>query len=101
MTRQFTHRHLVRGFLQLQDLLIYKLTLLVVDHIRVKRALIAGLIAWLLVTAAASWQGQSREATFNLDILAVIAVLAANVDDSRLGRDSRSPDHNSRDSDQV
>lgn len=71
------------------------------DHIWVKRTLIAGLIAWLLATAAASWQGQSGEATFDVNIFAVVTILAANVDESCLGRDSGSADDDSRNSNQM
>lgn len=36
-----------------------------------------------------------------MDIFAMVAVLAANVDSGRFGRDSGSSDHNTRDPDQV
>lgn len=72
-----------------------------VNHIWIERTLVAGLITWLLATATASWEGQARKASFDVNIFAVIAVLAADVDDSRLGRDSGRSNNNTWDSDQV
>lgn len=84
MSRKFTDRHLVGRFLQLQNLLIHELTLFVMNNVWVKRTLVARLITRLFATTATPRKGQSREASFNVDIFAMIAVLAADVNESGL-----------------
>lgn len=81
MSWQFSYRHLVRGFLKLEDFLIHELTLLVGDHIGIQGTLLTRSIAGLLYMAIVLGQRQTREPTLYLNIFAVITALALNVDD--------------------
>jgi hypothetical protein len=79
MTGQFTDRHLVGGFLQLENLLVHKLTLLVVNHVRVERTFLIWLVTRHLGATALSRKGEARETAVNGEIFTVVAGLAANV----------------------
>lgn len=84
MTGHFTNRNLIRGFLELENLLVHKLALLVVNHVRIERTFLIWLVAWHLFTTALSGKGEAREAAVNDDIFTVVAALAADVYRSRL-----------------
>lgn len=101
MARQLTHRNLVGSLLQLENLLINKLTFFMMDHIRVQGTLFTRLFAGFLFSTTASGKSQSGETTFNMNIFAVPTVLALNMNGGRFGRDSGSSDHDTRDTDKV
>jgi hypothetical protein len=84
MTRQFTNRNLVGGFLELENLLVHKLALLVMDDVRVERAFLIWLVAWHFGATALPRKGEAREAAVNDDIFTMVAGLAANVYCGRL-----------------
>jgi hypothetical protein len=84
MAGQLTNRHLVRGLLQLENLLVHKLAFFMVHHIGVEGAVLTRLIAGLLVSSTPSWEGQTSKSTVNMDIFAVIAVLATDMNNGRL-----------------
>jgi hypothetical protein len=56
VTGKFTHWYLIRGFLKLQNLLVHKLALLMVNDIGIERALFTGLVTGLLRATAAPWE---------------------------------------------
>jgi hypothetical protein len=77
---QFAHRHLVRSLLKLEDLLVHKLTLLMVNDVRIQGAIFAGpLVTGLLDSTAPPWQRQTGETTVDADVFTVVAPLAADV----------------------
>jgi hypothetical protein len=47
MTRKFSYRHLLVGFLKLKNLLIHKMTLLVYDHIGIQGTPLPWILTWL------------------------------------------------------
>ena len=101
MTRKLTNWNLIRGFLEFEHLLVHKLTLFMIHHVWVQWALFAGLITGFFGAAATAWEGKSREATVNMNVFAVIATLATNVDRGRLGRNCRCTNYDARDSDKM
>jgi hypothetical protein len=84
MTGQFTNWHLVGGFLELENLLVHKLALLVVNHIRIERTFLIWLVARYLCAAALTREGEAGETAVNGNIFTVVAGLAANVHCGRL-----------------
>jgi hypothetical protein len=84
MARQFTYRNLIRGFLELENLLVDKVTFLVGDDIRVHGTRVRSLLPRLWAAAAASRQGQAREATIDSDMVHIFTALASEANDGSL-----------------
>jgi len=78
MPRQLTHGHSVRGFLQLDDLLIDKGRLFVNDDVGVHRAVL--LLSLVDGGIAPPGQGEAREAGLDGEELRVPAGLAGDVE---------------------
>jgi hypothetical protein len=56
VSRHFTHGYLVRGLLKLENLLVHKLTFLVVNDVRIQGAIFTGaLVTRLLDSTASPW----------------------------------------------
>jgi hypothetical protein len=83
VSRQFTHGHLVRGLLKLENLLVHKLTFLMVNDVRIQGAIFTGaLVTRLLDSTASPWERQARETAVDADIFTVVTTLAADVHNS-------------------
>jgi hypothetical protein len=77
---QFTHRDLVRGFLELENLLVDELTFFVVDNVGIEGTLLAWrLVTRLLGASATPRKSQARETTIDVDVFAITAALADGV----------------------
>jgi hypothetical protein len=81
VSRHLTHWHLIGGFLKLEDLLVHKLTFFMVNDVRIQGTLLVGLVIFIPRSTASTWQREAREATVDLEVLAMVATLAANVND--------------------
>lgn len=80
---QFSDRHIVRSFLQLDNLLIDELALLMDDKVRVHGAL-CRLLARLRGASTCARQTDSGKATSDSDVLRMLAVAALDVQGSCL-----------------
>jgi hypothetical protein len=100
VTRQFTDGHVVWGFLQLDDLLIDKVTFFVDDKVRVQGTG-SRVFAGLCGTSTCTGQGEAGEASQNWDVLRVLAVAALDMQGGGFGGKSAGSNDDSRDADQI
>jgi hypothetical protein len=101
MSWQFTDWHLIRRFLQLENLLVDELRLFMGDNIGIKRAFRFRFITRLRLASTPPRKGKPGESTINPDVLAVVAVFAANVDYCCFGGYCRSTDYDAGNTDEV
>ena len=87
MARQLTNRDLVRCFLQLEHLLVDKLTALVHDVVGVKWALIPTL-ARTPLPSACSWKRDAGKPAGDRDYLLMLAIPTSYSESSRFGGES-------------
>lgn len=99
MSGQFTNRNLIRGLLQLDDLLVDKCRLLMHNEVWVERTLGSRIVLNSLARALAR-EGYASEATEDRHRLLMLAVSALQMQFCRFGRHDRSADNDTGNSDQ-
>jgi hypothetical protein len=100
VTRQFTDGDVVWGFLQLDDLLIDKVTFFVDDKVGVQGTG-SRVFAGLCGTSTCTRQSETREASQDWDVLRVLAVATLDVQSGSFGGKSAGSNDDSRDTDQI
>lgn len=101
MSWQLTYWHLIRRFLELEDLLVDELALVMGDNVGVQWTLFLDALPGLSLSSTSPGKRETGEASLDRQILAVVAVLATNVNNCGLGGDRRSTDHDTRNADKV
>jgi len=99
VSRQLANGYLIGGLLEFDDLLVDKLGLLMHDEIGVHRAFLCR-VAWCSLPAAHSGEGDTTEATLDMNILNVSTIAALNMKLGGFGRHDGSTDDDTRHSDQ-
>ncbi len=99
MARQLADGDLVRGLLQLDDLLVVEARLFVDDEVGVERALFCG-VAGGPEPATLPREGDAAEAAEDGDVLCVVAGAALDVDGGGLGRHDGGADDDAGHADQ-
>lgn len=99
MTGKITHRHHIRSFLQLDDLRVYKLTLVVHNHKRIHRTL--NVVAIDTHTITGSGQNNRREAASDWDDLDAATGSTHGSDLSGSGAEGRGANDDTRNANEL
>ena len=100
MPGKLSNGDIVRSFLELEDLLVDKLTLLVHDKVRVEGTFLASVIG-PFGSAAYSWECDATETRVYRDVFSVAAISALDVEAGSFGGKCASTNDDAGNADKV